>query len=251
MKNRFSFLVLFLAVILSACSSSNDRSDNTYRRASDDRPLVDEKYSLSADRQAFDEMRAQVPADRRRQNDEMAFILGLMSEVKKSPSDIRSQFDQVLRKKRQQFDKDINKEREIFTKEERRKREAFLKSQQEERTSFNREKHDRETKNQFYKTLDERRSEFFSVERDRRADFEADVRERRKNFEDYAREKQNEFNQELRSYSKRYEEYKKSKDVGPSSGMLKDPRINTEADELERELQEARKRASTPLEAGE
>jgi len=253
MKKSTLFLALFpafcLAFGLAACSSGN-KPENTYRSQNEDRPLVDDKYTLQADRKAFDEIRAQVPADKKRENDELALILGMMSEVKKPPTDIRNQFDSLLRKKRQQFDKDITKEREIFTKEERKKREAFLKSQQEDRAAFNREKTDRETKNKFYKELDEKRSEFTSVERDKRADFESDVRERRKNFEDYIREKQNEFNQELRAYSKKYEELKKSSSNNQSQ-QYQQTFQSSEISDLERDLQEAKRRTGTPLEAGE
>lgn len=241
--------IYVLVLGLMACSS-RQVSENSYRSAADDRPLVDDKYSLQADRKAFDEIRSQVPNDKKRENDELALTLSLMNEVKKSPSEIRNQFDSLLRKKRQQFSKDLAKEREIFTKEERQKRQAFLKSQQEERDAFRNVKTDRETKNSFYKSLDEKRSEFTSVERDRRADFESDVRERRKNFEDYAREKQNEFNQELRSYRKRYEEYKKIQSQKQTHHTTEASQ-NSEARQLEAELQEARRRAGTWLEAGE
>lgn len=258
MKKSASFLALFLACSLAlglAACASKSQPENTYRPPGEDRPLVDDKYSLQADRKAFDEMRSQVPPDKKRENDELALILGMMAETKRPPSEIRNQFDSVLRKKRQQFDKDMTKEREIFTKEERKKREAFLKAQQDERSAFTRQKTDRETKNRFYKELDEKRSEFMSVERDRRADFESDVRERRKSFEDYIREKQNEFNQEHRAYTKRYEEHKKAEAQSKapqsknSNQLMQQHEI--EAAELERDLQNARMRAGTPLEAGE
>jgi len=47
----FSVLVLG-ALGLMACSSSDKKGDNQYRSASEDRPLVDSKYSLTADRKA-------------------------------------------------------------------------------------------------------------------------------------------------------------------------------------------------------
>ncbi|MEZ0390871.1 MAG: hypothetical protein ACAH59_01555 [Pseudobdellovibrionaceae bacterium] len=250
---------LFLSLILVACSSSKEAPENAYR-TDDGRPLVEDKYSLQADRQAMDQLRAGVPADKKRENDELALILGLMSEVKKPPTEIRQQFDSLLRKKRQQFDKDISKERETFTKEERKKRESFLKDQQQSRDSFNREKHTRDEKNQFYKELDEKRPEFFSVERDKRADFESDVRERRKNFDDYVRSKQNDFNQEHRAYSKKYDDWKKQERekekpiTGPSNLNSSQSFVNDmspEAEALERELQIIRQIKGTSLESGE
>lgn len=237
-----------MVMTLIGCSSADVKPTNSYRSADENRPLVDAKYSITADRKALDEIRAQVPDEKKRDNDELAFILQMVSdsqtELKKAPADIRTQFDNLLRKKREQFDKDMRKERENVTKEERKKRESFLKSQQEARDTYARQKHTREEKNDFYKEIDEKRSEFFSNERERRNDFESDFRERRKSFEDYTREKSNEFNQELRAYQKRFDEAKKHRSQTPSP-------TNSEAAELEREIQEARLKTGTPLESGE
>ncbi len=256
---------LFFAVscmaLLAACSSTQEESKNTYRQGGD-RPLVDDKYSLRADRAEIENLRAQVPEQTKKQNDELAFILSLMSDPKRQPSEIRSQFDQLLRKKRDLFDRDVKAERENFTKEERKKREEFLKGQQKQREEFNRGKRSREERAEFYKGLDEKRSEFFSVEKERRADFESDVRERRKNFEDYARQKQNEFNQEYRAHSKRHEDWKKeqsrqrpgsvpsSSNMNPSNSLAAQAFLS-DAEELERELQELQSRPGTRLESGE
>ena len=243
-----------LAIGIAACSSSNDKPDNVYRQSDESRPLVDDKYSLQADRQALADLRQNIPEDKKRENDELALILGMMSEVKKSPSDIRSRFDSVLRKKRELFNKDMTKEREAFTKDERKKRDDFMKSQREAREMFNREKHTRDEKNEFFRDLDQKRSETSSVERDRRADFEADVRERRKNFEDYIREKQNEFNQENRAYTKRYEEMKKQerdREREKQKQVIPHNPFNDEAQQLEQELMEIRSRPGSSLQSGE
>lgn len=250
-----------------ACGSSQ-KPDNTYKTG-DERPIVDDKYSLTADRKALEEVRGQVPPEKKKENDELAFILGLMSEVKRPPSEIRSQFDSVLRKKREVFDTDLKKERETFTKEERKKREEFLKSQQKARDEKKNVKMSREERNEFFKELDGKRNEFFSVEREKRNDFESDVRERRKNFEDYARQKQNEFTQELRAYSKRYEDMRKEREKAKSQPATTSPGASfqtpgssrtltaqippegNEAAELERELREIMARPGTPLEAGQ
>jgi Skp family chaperone for outer membrane proteins len=258
---KWIFLPMLLIV---ACSSSSETPDNAYRKADDGRPLVDEKYSLQADRKALDEMRSQIPPEKKRENDELALVLGMLNETKKSPADVRNQFDTALRKKRSLFDKDLTKERETFTKEERKKREAFLKSQTDQRTVFNREKHSREERTEFFKDLDGKRSEFFSVERDKRNDFESDVRERRKSFEDYVREKQNDFNQEHKAYVKRYDEMKKQErekakekeNSSSGSGASVQPKspsnsYSDEAQALEDELEAIKQRAGTTLQPGE
>ncbi len=279
MKTSLSILPALL-IGIAACSSSST-PENVYRKSEDGRPLVDDKYSLQADRKSMEDLRAQVPNEKKRENDELALTLGLMSETKKSPSDIRSQFDSLLRKKRSLFDKDMTKERENFTKEERKKRDEFMKSQSDQRETFKHEKHGREEQTEFFKNLDEKRSEFFSVERDRRADYESDVRERRKSFDDYAREKQNEFNQEIRAYQKRYDDMKKEERdkekaahssqygngpssnfgspgataAGSSSGNFgsgnNSNSMSDEARQLEEELAAIRNRPGTTLKSGE
>lgn len=232
-------LILFLG-----CSSAPEKTNNQYRSSDQDRPLVDSKYSLSADRQAFEEIRAQVPDNKRKENDESALMMQLFSNPEREPSQIRSQFDEIVRKKRAQFDKDISRERETFTKEERKKRDEFLKSQKQVRDDFNRSKQSSDEKRDFYRDQDQKRSEYFADERDRRNDFESDVRERRKNFEDYIRQKNNEFNQEYKSFQKKHEDFKKSKKEAASVS-------NSDASELDRELQEARSKQGTNLESGQ
>lgn len=256
---------LVLAMTLVGCRSSN-KAPNEYRNKDGDRPLVDSKYSLAADRKQFEEIRGEIPEQRRQENDELAFILDMVSDsktdLKTPPSEIRSKFDQMLRKKREIFDKDMKKERDVFTKEERKKRDTFLKEQQEARGFFNREKQTREKKNDFYKELDAKRSDYFSTERERRADFESDVRERRKSFEDYARSTTNQFHQELRAYQKRYDEAKKQREEKLKTGTYKPPQMPgsspqfysqqaSEAAALERELEELKAKQGTALESGE
>ena len=141
MKSLYSFaLIIFFGAnifIISSCSSSSSQRSNTYRTEDQgDRPLVDAKYSLTADRKALDEARAQIPADVKTENDELALSLSLMNEAKRSPREVRSEFDRLVRNKRSQFDKDLKKERENFTKEERKKRDEFLKNQKQSRDQF-------------------------------------------------------------------------------------------------------------------
>lgn len=231
-----------LSLVLTACQSG-EKSSNQYKSAEEaaERPLVDSKYSLAADRQAMEEYRTQVPETKKQENDELAMALGWTQNLDKQPSKIREQFNSLLKKKRAAIDKDLKKEREQFNKEERKKRDDFLKQQKDEREAFKKHKSTREESQSFFKDQSDRRNEFFANERERRNDFESDVRERRKNFEDYAREKTNTFNQDLRDYQKRYDEAKKVKKTDQSSLLQ----------EIEAGLLEARQQGLTPLEAGE
>lgn len=238
---RIVFLAL-TALLFSACQS-REKASNQYKSADDvaERPMVDSKYSLAADRQAMEEYRSQVPEAKKQDNDELALALSWTQNGDQAPSKIREQFNSLLRKKRTAIDKDLKKEREQFNKDERKKRDDFLKLQKEEREAFKKSKTTREESQSFFKEQSDRRNEFFANERERRNDFESDVRERRKNFEDYTREKTNSFNQEMRAYQKRYDDAKKLKKSDQSSLLQ----------EIEAGLLEARQQGLTPLEAGE
>lgn len=213
-KNNFLLSVLIcisvLAFSLVGCSSK-DKQKNTYVDPNASDTLVAEKYSIAADRKAIDELRKNVPQEKKQENDELAFVLALTNEVKLPPSKVREEFDKVSRKKREIFNKDMQKERENFNSSEKKKKEEFLKAQDNEKKEFMKQTFTREQKNEFFKEVDAKRTQYFSDEKERRADYESQAREKRKNFEDYYKEKNDTFNQEYRSYSKRYDEMKKQK----------------------------------------
>jgi hypothetical protein len=255
----WTFAVYLLGVILIGCSSTSSSRKNIYSEADPNKPLVDSKYSLTADRAKMDEARAAVPPEKKKENDELALILQLTAEVRKSPSDIRSEFDKVVHKKRELMDKDLRREREDFTKKEKKERDAFLKTQSDARESYNKEKHTRDEKAEFYKDQDGKRRDYFADERERRNDFESDIRDKRKNFDDYIREKNNEFNQEYRAYSRRYEEMKKAerakkeetKTLNQSMAPKVEPFVSSEVSDFDREIEEAKMHQGSPLAPGE
>lgn len=174
-----------------------------------DQPIVEEKYRLSADRKALEDIRAQVPEDKRRENDEIAFILQWMGEVKKSPGEIREKFNSAVSKKRSEFQKDMEKRRETYVKDERKNRDAFQKEQEAQRADFKKRKSNSDERKAFFDDIESKRRDFYTDQREKRDAFESDMRDRRRNFDDYVREKTSEFNQEHRAYSKRYDDYKK------------------------------------------
>lgn len=198
-------------VIFSVGCQVSTKRDASTSSQNENSPLVDEKYSLAADRKELEELRGNIPEEKRKENDELALLNQLFADSTKSPSQIREKFDSLLRKKRELFQKDMTKTRETYVKDERKRREAFNKEQDEARHEFKKRKTTREENTEFYADLDGKRKEFASSERAKRDEFEADMRDKRKNFEDYAREKSSEFHQELRAYTKRYEEQKKAK----------------------------------------
>ena len=56
-----------------------------------------------------------------------ALFLQLLGEIKLPPSDVRSKYDRIARKKRDEINRDLQKEREKFTQTERKARDEFLK----------------------------------------------------------------------------------------------------------------------------
>lgn len=265
-----------LILAMTAGCSAIERRNNMYKTAEEERPLVDEKYSLSSDRNKMEELRKDVPTDKKKKNDDLAIMLQEMSELQKHPNDIREKFNKILRKKREIFDRDMTKERDQFTKTERKTRDTFLKQMDEARKDFTSggKKPTKDQRDEFFKDQSTQRSEYFANEREKRNDFESDVRERRRSFEDYVRETTNEFNQEHRAYYKRWEEMKKEKERqkavekekqknlenpsalgtgGTSSqpGKPADPGTDNEVKSFLQELEEAKSRPGVHLESGE
>ncbi len=200
MKQRLVIysLVGVCFLLLSSCQTGSQKSAG-------DAPLVQDQYRLKEDREAFAEIRKDIPDDRKTQNDEQALILNMMSDLKHSPGEIREKFDSMLTRKRSVFQKDLDKKREEYVKKERQDREKFTKTSETDRKKFTDVKHSADEKAEFFADQDTRRRNFYSDQREKRDEFEADVRDQRKNFDDYVRSKTMEFNQEHRAYIKRYQ----------------------------------------------
>lgn len=180
-------------------------------KSGQDGPLVDEKYSLKQDREALANLRKEIPEEVRRDNDEKAFMAEMMSDLSRSPMDVRNQFTRILTKKRELFSKDMNKTREKFSNDIKSKRDEFSRQQTSARTSFAGQKKTADERSEFYNRLDSERREFNSEQQQKRDEFESDMRDKRKNFDDYIRAKTDEFNQLHRDYIKRYDEDKKAR----------------------------------------
>ena len=114
MKNRILFSTLVGACFLLLCSC--ETSD---KKPSPSAPLVQDQYRLKEDREAFNEIRKDIPDDKKKQNDEMALVLNWMSDIQRPPGDVREKFDSIVTKKRNLFQKDMEKHREEFVKKER------------------------------------------------------------------------------------------------------------------------------------
>lgn len=202
---RLWTLVLFACT---ACQSPAPSNRYEGPPAADYHLRDGETLNLDGDRQALDELRKDVPEEKRKENDDLAFLLELFARDDQDPAKIREKFDSTLRRRREVFDREMKKERETFSRAEKDRRDQFLAAQSAERETFKSRKTSSEVSRKFFKELDLKRTDFFQAEREKRNDFESDVRDRRKRFEDFVREKQTWFSQEHRAYKKKYDEKK-------------------------------------------
>src|SRR6185312_17196325 len=98
---RYASTLIQLACLLflgSSCASSKTPA-NRYEANADSRPRVDAKYSLTADRAALDEIRAQEPAEKKKDNDESSFMLNLFGVGGKDLQPIGENLNSVVIKK--------------------------------------------------------------------------------------------------------------------------------------------------------
>lgn len=193
-------LWLLLSGLLAGCATGLENGFDA------DQPLVQSEYKLKQDRKAFEELRKEVPPNKKEENDELAFLEQLFLNPLKNPSEIREQFNKGLRKKRDSLSQDLQRSRENFVKIERKERDSFSRKTQEKREQFKLQKPDRERTKEFYDELDLERKDFNAAQKDKRDLFEAQTQEARKNFDDYSKEKQTDFNVRLKVFQEKQKE---------------------------------------------
>lgn len=205
------FLPLFHLSCVSAEQKSSDEKIN--------KPLVQPQYKLQEDRKAFDEVRSQIPEDKKAINDELAYMEKLFENPLEQPSKIRDRFQKLLMKKRESFAKDMTKKREAFVKQERKDRDQFTKEAEAKRNEFKKRKTTNDERKEFYADIDQKRKDFYANQREKRDEFEAQIRDDRKNFEDYVKEKSNDFNSRHKEFSAKQRDILKEKKDGKPAGQ--------------------------------
>lgn len=182
--------------------------------------------SLSEDRNELDELRKNIPEEKRRDNDELKEILFFTGELKDPPHRVRDRFNQITRRLREKHRKEVSRIRTQFNKDEKSYRDQFYKKLKDERDEFLEKKVTREKRQKFFDEQDSKRREFQSDERDRRHQFTADLKMKEDDFNQSLRDKTNEFNQEYKNYVQRYTEHqknlklKKEKESRPPEGYV-------------------------------
>jgi hypothetical protein len=169
-------------------------------------PLAEEA-SLSEDQKELEELRQNVPEDRRQQNDELREILSFMGELKDPPHRVRERFDRASRRVREKHRKEVQRAREAFNKQEKEYRDTFYKKLKHEREDFLSSKPTREKRQKYFDEQDTQRRDFQADERDRRHQFTSDLKMKDDDFNQRLRDLTTEFNQEYKNYVRRYNEH--------------------------------------------
>lgn len=172
---------------------------------------LDAEVSLSGDQKTIEQLRENIPAEKRADNDLLKETLGMMGEVKEPPQRHRDRFNKQMREIRNDQRKADRKARDQFRKKERKDREAFQKAHRERRERFNKLKVDRDQRREFYNEQDEIQKDFYAKQKDARKEFDAEMRTKRSDFNSYLKDRQTQFNEEYKIYSTNYRDLQKQK----------------------------------------
>lgn len=169
-------------------------------------PTGDQEVSLQEDRSRLDELRQDIPEEKRRENDELALILQIMNSKDKKPYEIRERFNTVMRKKREEFSKTQRRIREDFSRRERDDREKFTREQKDVSDKFYRSKPSSEQRSRFSQDHSTRRERHYQDSRARRQAFEDDMRSKERDFSSLIADKVKEFDEHYKAYEKEFRE---------------------------------------------
>ena len=211
---------LFLSFI-SGCSTSSKGPDAALENPVLLAKELDAEVSLKSDRDQLNEMRKQVPEEKKKSNDELAMDLELMVQAEKPTHEIRGIFQNKVRKLRDRFRKKTQKVRKKFRDIQKKQRDEFLSQLKEEREDFKTQKADRKKTKDFFAEQDLKRKDFFADQKDQRKDFESEMKQKSKDFHGNMRERVKQFNEQLRIYSKRLREKEKLERKNKKEARLK------------------------------
>lgn len=200
-------LVPVLLILITACTS---RARKAETNREEDRAQIDaqlqSEMSLKTDRSELAEIRADIPEEKQRENDELALFLKLMGQGTEQPSTVRDKFARLVANKRSSFREKVERLRADYKAAELKRREEFTKAAQKKRDRYFIKKRDPKASQSFMAEQEKERLRVSAEERERRQSFEAELSTRSKDFESYMRERTNEFNEQLRLYSKKISE---------------------------------------------
>ena len=198
---RASLLLSTVTVLLlaTACSSTNQEKMPSEKV----RAELGKEIRLSDDNKQLNELRKSLPEQKRQDNDDLAEYLKKLEAAEKDPDRARSEFNQLIQRRREKFRGKMNELREGYSKEERKKREAFNAEQNKKREAIRDKKMKPKESQEAYQQLSEEQKDFYANERLRRKDFEAEMQSQLKDFDFMMRERQQAFNEQLRTVKRK------------------------------------------------
>jgi len=200
-----------LVLLAFGCTSVHERSSTDSN-----------EVSIKEDQEKLNEMRKDIPEEKRKSNDRLGEMLKRWKDDHMPPERLRDKFSDEIRKQRAEVEKRHKREREDFTRGQQDKRKAFQDKQKEAREDFLSSKPKSEKREQFISRQGEDRDRFNSDARDTRDEFEERIRDERKDFESDISDRWSEFRSEYPEYVKAYNEAKaaeekKREEAHPSS----------------------------------
>jgi len=196
-----------LVLLGNACSSTHSRSSGD----TDD-------VSVKEDQEKLNEMRKDIPEERRKSNDRLSEMLKRWKDDRMPPERLREKFSDEIRKQREAIEKRHKREREDFTRSQQDQRKAFQEKQKEAREDFFSSKPKSEKREQFVNRQGEDRDRFNSDAHDARDEFEERIRDERKDFESGISDRWSEFRAEFPEYSKAYNDAKAAEEKRRQEG---------------------------------
>lgn len=178
------------------------------------------EVSLKSDQEQLEDLRAQIPEEKRHENDELAVIMAMVvdTEFKERPENIRIRFDRLMHQRREDFRKDNERSRSDYSEKERNKREKFLSDQKADREKFKKKKRTPKVAQKYYQEQDVKRRDYFADERDNRKRFESEYRQKTSDFNFRITDWKRKFEEEFRAYQKRHKEHEaRPKEMTPGT----------------------------------
>ncbi len=206
-------MILILVALSTLVSCALLRPSAKSQREQDRQQIqaeLSQEASLAEDREKLADLRREIPAEKQKENDELALQLKLMGQSTEQPHLLRQKFQFLVQKRRTAFRQKTQKLRDEFRTQETRRREDFFAAQKSKRDIFFRRKRDSKQNREFFAGQEKERQRFATEERERRMNFESELSAESKDFNSYMRERQNEFNEQFRLYSKKFSERPKA-----------------------------------------
>lgn len=192
-------LILMSLFTLAGCASKESGAISSSSESSGELSLAEQKNEI-------EELRKNIPEDKRRENDKLKDILTLMHNPQLSPEVMRERFNRVTQRLREGHRRDTQRARDEFNKTQKNERNEFQKKAKEKRDEFTKRKRSSEERKEFFAEQDQERRKFNADQNDKRDLFYSDAKIKNDDFMQGLKDQTSEFNAQLKAYSVKYRE---------------------------------------------